>query len=102
MKHYRILEKKEDIKIYKIQYQQKLFLGLYFWKNYYLHTFSKYEDALSEIKNIIDKSDYETSTIGYHYIDAYKLFKTVKPTPPPSQIIKDGKDSKNKSVFIPK
>lgn len=78
MKHYRILEKKEDIKTYKIQYQKQLFLGLHYWKNldgivptYY----NKYEDALSEIKRVITQSDYETSFVGYHYIDAYKLFK---------------------------
>ena len=76
MKHYRILEKKTKQKQYKIQYQ-KSFLGLYFWKSD-KRTFGKYDNALTEIKNIIKEEDYEKPDVGYHYIDAYKIFKAKK------------------------
>lgn len=100
MKHYRILEKKDDRKIYIIEYLNPLFFGLSYWKKLNNTEYNKYDEALSEVKAIIKQEDYETTTIGYHYIDAYKLIKSKttnqKPTPPSSQIIKDGKNSKPK------
>lgn len=100
MKHYRILEKKDDTKYYIIQYTQNLFLGLFYWKNLTLTHYTKYEDSLNEVKKIILQTDYNTDTCGYHYIDAYKLFKYKE--------VKEVKEevkvhsNKNKSVFIPK
>jgi len=75
MKHYRILEKKQTQKEYTIQYLKPVFFGLYFWKNFNDKTYYKYDEALTEIKKVIKESDYETQNFGYHYIDAYKLFK---------------------------
>lgn len=82
MKHYRILEKKGKTKHYIIQYLSNMFFGLSYWKNH-CHstlptTYVKYEDALTAVKKVILQSDYETSDLGYHYIDAYKIFKTSK------------------------
>jgi len=81
MKHYRILEKKIQ-KQYKIQYLKKSIIGLYYWKlhkiNGKLTIYHKYNDALSEVKRIIKQKDYETPKTSYHYIDAFKLFKSVK------------------------
>ena len=85
MKHYRILEKKSingsttgniiEKKQYTIQFSQNFAFGLNYWKNYDNNTYYKYDDALKEIKKIIKQEDYETSEFGYHYIDAYKIFK---------------------------
>lgn len=76
MKHFRILEIKDDIKQYVIEYQRQLFFGLSFWKKYNKNKYNKYDDALSEVKKIINDEDYNTPYFGYHYIDAYKLFKS--------------------------
>lgn len=78
MRHFRILEKKDDTKYYIIQYTKKLFLGLFYWKklNDGVYSYTKYEDALNKVKSIIDKTDYVTDTSVYHYIDAYKLYKS--------------------------
>lgn len=76
MKHYRILERKEDTKNYTIQYAQPIFIGLYYWKNLNWTKYNKYDDALSAVKDIILQEDYETSLLTYHYIDAYKIFKS--------------------------
>jgi len=75
MKHYRILEIKGNEKKYIIQYLQKFFFGLYSWKNLNSESYRKYEDALLKVKSIIQQSDYQTSLYGFHYVDAYKLFK---------------------------
>lgn len=86
MKHYRILEKRNISKlgsIYMIQYLKPLFFGLYYWKTIYYNSdnmYIKYEDALNQVKNIIKKEDYDTATNVYHYVDAYKIFKSVKET----------------------
>ena len=96
MKHYMILETKKDKK-YTIQYLKKTFFGLSYWKNLNNNTYKKYEDALNEIKKVIKQDDYETSLFGYHYIDAYKIFKS-------KEIIPQSAHRKgiNKSVFVPK
>jgi hypothetical protein len=75
MKHYRILEKRVENKLYVIQYLKKFIFGLYFWKKVDNITYNKYEDALNQVKKIIKQEDYETSEYGYHYVDAYKIFK---------------------------
>lgn len=74
MKHYRILEKKNQ-KEYTIQYLTTFF-GVQIWKKLNSTIHYKYDDALTEIKKVITPEDYEDSEYGYHYIDAYKLFKT--------------------------
>ena len=79
MNHYRILETKNN-KQYTIQYLKPLFFGLSYWKYLDNKTYRKYEDALNGVKKVITQSDYETKTIGYHYVDAYKIFKSVKET----------------------
>ena len=76
MKHFRILEAKGKNKYYIIQYINKSFLGLYIWKKFNHKKYSKYDDALTEIKNNISYSDYESSLYKYHYIDAYKILKS--------------------------
>ena len=76
MKHYRILEKKKTQKEYTIQYLKPTFFGLQIWKNLNSKTYYKYDEALTEIKKVIKEEDYETQEFGYHYIDAYKLFKS--------------------------
>lgn len=84
MKHYRILERKDITKvgsIYIIQYSKPLIFGLFYWKDMYVsgeYMYSKYDAALTAVKKIISQEDYETPTVGYHYIDAYKIFKTQK------------------------
>lgn len=82
MKHYRILEKKGKIKQYTIQYLSNIIFGISYWKNYYDSVqpiiYYKYEDALSTIKKVIVQEDYDAIKYGYHYIDAYKIFKTIK------------------------
>lgn len=91
MKHYRILEKKGETKQYTIQYSKPLFFGLFYWKTINISedynpeiipdsskTYNKYDAALTAVKKVIVQEDYETPTVGYHYIDAYKIFKTVK------------------------
>lgn len=76
MRHYRILETKNDTKNYIIQYLQPIFFGLNYWKNLNFMKYNKYDEALTEVKNIILQEDYETSSKVYHYIDAYKIFKS--------------------------
>ena len=76
MKHYRILEKKEDTKFYIIQYSQPIFIGLFYWKNLNFIKYNKYDDALSVVKDVILQEDYDTTSSIYHYIDAYKIFKS--------------------------
>ena len=86
MKHYRILEKKNKSKEYIIQYLKPIFFGFQIWKNIN-KTFSKYDDALNEIKKVIKNEDYDNSTIGYHYVDAYKFFK-IKEQKPTKELLK--------------
>ena len=123
MKHYRILEKKDKTKQYIIQYLKKLFFGLYYWKKLDNNIYYKYDEALSEVKAVIKQDDYESDTLAYHYVDAYKIFKTKKtesaPTvisSPAAPITKQSERQRanqsttpssikkrvNKSVFIPK
>ena len=118
MKHYRILERKGDKKEYIIQYLKKFIFGLYFWKKVDNTIYNKYEEALNGVKKIINQNDYETPTLGFHYIDAYKIFKysttkeaentSVKMTPTNKinkSTLAQGSEPKtkvNKSVFIPK
>jgi hypothetical protein len=78
MKHYRILEYKEDTKIYIIQYSKPIFFKLYYWKNLNFTKYNKYEDALNVVKDVILQQDYESSSSIYHYIDAHKIFKSKK------------------------
>jgi len=78
MAHYRILEKKIGTKQYIIEYLEKTFLGFYRWKNLNNISYTKYEEALTAVKKVIVQEDYETTEFGYHYIDAYKIFKTIK------------------------
>ena len=83
MKHYRILERKviNDItngigkKEYIIQYLKKFIFGLYYWKKVNGTIYYKYEEAFNEAKKLMLQSDYEDEKYGYHYIDAYKIFK---------------------------
>lgn len=75
MKHFRILEIKGKNKHYTIQYLKNTFFGLQSWRKLNNVKYNKYDDALTEVKNVINQSDYETSSLGYHYIDAYKIFK---------------------------
>ena len=53
MKHFRILEKKEDRKQYTIQYLKSTFFGYQVWKNFNEEIYNKYDDALSEVKKVI-------------------------------------------------
>lgn len=76
MKHYRILQKKKD-KQYTIQYLTST-LKINYWKSLNKVIYTKYDDALTVIKNVITKEDYEDDKFSYHYIDAYKLIKTKK------------------------
>jgi len=78
MKHFRILQIKNKNKYYIIQYNVSLFIGLNYWTNYNNIKYNKYEDAINIVKENINKSDYETNSIVYHYIDAYKLYKIKK------------------------
>jgi len=78
MKHYRILEKKGGKKEYTIEYLKSTFFGFYSWKNIDNNLYYKYDDALTEVKKIIKQEDYENSKFGYHYIDAYKIFKSTQ------------------------
>lgn len=75
MRHFRILEKKDDHKQYIIQYLKPTFFGFQVWKNLNNTLYNKYDEALTEIKKVIKQEDYETPSYGYHYIDAYKIFK---------------------------
>lgn len=129
MKHYRILEIKEDQKSYIIQYL-KPFFGLFFWKKANDSIYTKYDDALNDVKKLINQEDYDTKYKGYHYIDAYKLFKPrtikeiIKEVPVYKEVVKEvikevplieskienlnttpkkpTQRVKNKSVFVPK
>ena len=84
MKHYRILERKDITKlgsIYTIQYSKPLIFGLSYWKTLNIsgdYMYNKYDAALTAVKKVITQEDYETPLVGYHYIDAYKIFKTIK------------------------
>lgn len=95
MKHYRILEIKDDQKQYIIQYLKPIFFGLFFWKKVNDTIYYKYDDALIEVKKIIKNEDYNTDYRGYHYIDAYKLFKpktvkeVIKEVPVIKEVIKE-------------
>ncbi len=106
MKHFRILEiKGSKNKQYIIQYIKKIFLGLFIWKKFNDIIYNKYEDALNDIKQNIIYNDYETTKLGYHYIDAYKIFK-YKEEPKKVKEVKEVDITKNKkmvhrSVFIP-
>jgi hypothetical protein len=75
MKHYRIIEEKKNKKIYTIQYLKKFIFGLYYWVSLNKVIYYKYEEALNEVKRILKIEDYENEFLGYHYIDAYKIFK---------------------------
>lgn len=111
MKHYRILEKKENYSLlenkmapkqFTIQYLKKNFFGFYVWKKLNDTTYNKYDTALTEVKKVINKEDYETELIAYHYVDAYKIFKSkevkLKSEPNPIPVSK----RTNTSVFVPK
>ena len=56
MKHYRILEKKQTQKEYTIQYLKPTFFGLQIWKNLNNKTYYKYDEALTEIKKVINRN----------------------------------------------
>ena len=103
MKHYRILEKKGDKKEYIIQYTKTLFFGLFYWKKANKTIYYKYEDAFNEVKQLLKQSDYENNKYGYHYIDAYKIFR-IKETPKQSEISKpiETPTTKTKSTFVHK
>lgn len=94
MKHYRILEMKDDQKSYIIQYL-KPFFGLFFWKKANDSIYTKYDEALNDVKKIINQEDYDTKFKGYHYIDAYKLFKprtvkeVIKEVPVYKEVVKE-------------
>jgi len=114
MKHYRILEKKGEKKEYKIQYLKKLIFGLHYWKKNNNIIYYKYEDAFNEVKQLIVQIDYDNLEFGYHYIDAYKIFKTpsktitspISPTltTPTINVTKVISESriKTKASFVPK
>ena len=112
MKHYRILEKKENYKIlenkiapkqFTIQYLKPIFFGLHTWKKLNDIIYNKYDEALTEVKKVIKQEDYETDFIGYHYIDAYKIFKTkIKEKESEKEYSIFAKKRTNNSVFVPK
>lgn len=98
MRHYRILEiRGKDKKQYVIQYLKKIVFGFFTWKNIDNKNYNKYEDALNDVKKIIKQEDYETSKFGYHYIDAYKIFKNKDLKEPR----KENHNKINRSFFIP-
>jgi hypothetical protein len=111
MRHFRILETLINNTIeFKIQYTAR-FLFIYYWKTHNL-TYKKYDDALKDIKNLINIEDYtktkKSKVIKYHYIDAFKLTKNVtthkvnKQEERPININKfQQKIVRNKSTFIP-
>jgi len=79
MKHYRIIEKRKNgTKQYIIQHHNRLIVGLYFWQNLNTKVYSKYDDAINGVKEVINEKDYESGDTTYHYIDAYKLLKNKK------------------------
>jgi len=75
MRHFRILEIKNKNKYYMIQYQKTLIFGLSMWIKLNNDKYNKYDEALNEVKKIVEPSDYENSELVYHYVDAYKIFK---------------------------
>lgn len=80
MRHYRIKEKRNDgEKQYIIQYHNRFVAGLYFWQNLNNTVYNKYDDAITGVKEVINKDDYEKDGIVYHYIDAHKLLRNKKP-----------------------
>jgi hypothetical protein len=111
MKHYRILEKKKILetnkeKEYVIQYLKKLFFGLFYWKKLDKNLiYNRYEDAFNVVKSLIIKTDYENIEFGYHYIDAYKIFKEPKTTKVLEPVIEQPKIEEKielvKEKFIP-
>lgn len=108
MKHFRILEiKKNNKKFYIIQYLKDIIFRLNYWKKLNDKTYFKYEDALGDIKKILKKEDYDNSNFGYHYIDAYKIFKykdkdVIQETEIKKEIKKEQHQRKiNKSIYIP-
>jgi hypothetical protein len=110
MKHYRILERKGDKKEYIIQYLKKFIFGLYYWKKLE-GTYVKYEEAFNFAKKLINQEDYDNANFGYHYIDAYKIFKTqtkevqkeiIKETPTKTKFVLNTEQSKSKSTFVPR
>lgn len=79
MRHYRIKEiKKNNKKQYIIQHHNKMIAGLYFWQKSNNIIYTKYEDALNEVKRVINEDDYKSGDVVYHYIDAHKLIKSKK------------------------
>lgn len=110
MKHFRILEiKKKNKKTYIVQYLKPIIFNLYVWKKLNNKSYSKYDEALLDVKKYIKQDDYDNSEYGYHYIDAYKIFK-YKDTQEiksdsiklKSEVIKNKSSKINKSVYIPK
>ena len=106
MKHYRILERKGDKKEYIVQYLKKFIFGLYYWKKLEGSTsYAKYEEAFNFAKKFINQEDYDNSNFGYHYIDAYKIFKTQTKEVQKETVQKEIKESpietKSKNVFVP-
>lgn len=98
MKHFRILEKKDINKEYTIQYLKKLFFGLFYWKNVDNTKYYKYEEAFNEVKKMIKQEDYDNLSYGYHYIDAYKIFKVKNDTTP--NVIEPKKVEKKKTETL--
>jgi len=90
-----ILEKKSKKK-YTVKYLTPLFFGLHYWKKLDNTQYKKYEDALNAVKKVIKQNDYETTELGFHYVDAYKIFKAKE------QPERETSTTKNKAVFIQK
>ena len=113
MRHFRIKETIQgESARYIIQYTVR-FLFIRYWKKFNKLPFKKYEDALLEIKKVIDvEKDYtktkKDKTINYHYIDAFRLNRTsnrISSGGGGSRNVKRDKLNKNrvnKSTFIPK
>jgi len=112
MRHFRI---KEIIigesKEYTIQYT-KWFLFIKYWRKYNKLPFKRYEDALLEVKKVINlEKDYtkvkKNKIIRYHYIDAFKMdvlnaSKNVRNVQKVATLNNETTNRYNKSVFIPK
>ena len=102
MKHFRILEiKKNNKKTYIIQYLKEFLFNFHIWKKLNNKTYARYEEALSDVKYVIKQEDYDNSKYGYHYVDAYKIFKyKEKDVKPEAPEMKNSVKKVNKSSFI--
>lgn len=106
MRHFRIKETiKDENKEFIIQYT-KWFLFIKYWKKYNKIPYKKYEDALLEVKRVLEpEKDYskkkKNKTIKYHYIDAFRSSRNIVKIKK-EKTNRDERKRYNKSIFIPK